>query len=587
MTIFPELFDQNLHIPEIQVADKIMLTLQALSSSASCPECGTNSTRVQSRYARTLHDLPSSGRSVHLILQVRRFFCLKSTCTRKIFAERFPLLARPHAQRTIRLQQTLRQLGFALGGQAGVRLGKPLHLSGSRDTILRLLRQSEAPELCPPRVVGVDEWAWKRGRRYGTLLCDLERGIPIDLFPDRSVESVSAWFEAHPNIEVISRDRSSEFAAAAAQGAPQAVQVADRWHIGKNLAEALGAVLARCRADQMKESRVKRKKEEPFPEPVTERSAYRSRKEEQARLARNAEREQRYEQVRELHQQGVGAVEIASLVAMGERTVRDWLAHESYPEPKRRRRRPSLIDQYEAYVLTWWKEGRRNGAHLYRELRNQGYQGSQKALYRYLARLRPVGSVSRRGPSGQQGPSSGGPLQRLSTSHCTWLFLGKSADLSRKEQEELAQIRQESSEIEMAYQLVQTFMQMLRERTGQDLEKWLGMAEASRLPEFEAFAAGVRRDQEAIYAGLTLVWNNGPTEGHVTRLKLLKRSMYGRAKFDLLRLRVLHRAETSQKNYRITREVNAAQQKEQTEVPRMEEKATNSQHTTFGISRVA
>jgi transposase len=152
-------------------------------------------------------------------------------------------------------------------------------------------------------VVGVDEWAWKRRRRYGTLLCDLERGIPIDILPDRSVESVSAWFKSHPSMEVISRDRSSEFAAAASKGASQAVQVADRWHSGNNLAEALSTMLARYRADQAKESRIKVKREEPLPEAASERSAYRSRKEEQARLARQAEREHRYERVRELHQQ--------------------------------------------------------------------------------------------------------------------------------------------------------------------------------------------------------------------------------------------------------------------------------------------
>lgn len=587
MPILPEFFEQDLQISQIQVADEITLTLCATSLSASCPNCGTSSTRVQSRYTRTLHDLPSHGRPVHLIIHVRRFFCQKSTCPRKIFAERFPLLARPYAQRTIRLQETLCQLGFALGGQAGARLGKPLHLSGSRDTILRLLRQKEAPEQEPPRVVGIDEWAWKRRRRYGTLLCDLERGSPIDLLPDRSVESVSAWFKSHPSIEVISRDRSSEFAAAASKGAPQAVQVADRWHIGKNLAEALSTLVARCRADKAKASRVKVKRQEPGREPAPERAAYRSRKEEQARLARKAEREHRYERVRALHQQGLGAVEIAWQVGMGERTVRAWLAQESYPEPKRRRRRPSLIDHYEVYVLKRWKEGSRNGAQLYRELRTQGYSGSQKALYRYLARLRPVGMAGWKRASGKEEPSEAHSLERLSSGRSTRLFLGKPADLSAEEQEELTQIRQESREIETAYQLVQTFMQMLRERTGQDLEQWLTMAEASHLPEFEAFAAGVRQDQAAVLAGLTLAWNNGPTEGHVTRLKLLKRSMYGRAKFDLLRLRVLHRTETSQKSHHITREVNPAQQKQPEPLPRMGEKTANFQHTTFFRSEAA
>jgi transposase len=435
MMIFPD--QVSILIEQISVADEITLTLRTMSPTASCPNCGTLSTRVQSRYSRTLHDLPSTGRPVDLIVHVRRFFCTKSTCAQKIFAERLPELCHPHAQRTIRLQEALSQLGLVVGGQAGARVGSQLGFSGSRDTILRLLRQSDLPEPRTPHVVGVDEWAWKRGRRYGTLLCDLERGIPIDVLPDRSVESVSAWFKRHPSIEVVSRDRSSEFAAAASQGAPQAVQVADRWHVGKNLAEALSTVLARCRADQAKANHAKVKREESLSEPPPQRAAYRSKGEEQVRLARKAEREQRYAQVLALHQQGLGAIDIAARVGMGERTIRRWLACGSYPEPKRRRRRPSLIDRYENMVLNRWDEGCRNGARLYQELRQQGYRGSQKALYRYLARLRPVGSTRRRQAAGKEEAWLAGPLERLSTGRSTWLFMRKSEDLSQEEHKEL------------------------------------------------------------------------------------------------------------------------------------------------------
>jgi len=271
MVIFPDLSD--VMVERVQIADEITVTLFAASQTAACPCCGTVATRVQSRYTRHLHDLASGERAIHLLVEVRRFFCLKKTCHRKIFAERFPLLALPHAQRTIRLQQTLRMLGFALGGQAGAHVSKQLHLKASRDTILRLVRQSDLPAPAPPRVVGVDEWAWKRGLRYGTLLCDLERRMPLDVLPDRSVETVAAWFKKHPSIEVISRDRSAEFAAAAFQGAPQAIQVADRWHLGKNLAETLSTVLARCRADCIRASRANVQEEEPLQTPPQERSA--------------------------------------------------------------------------------------------------------------------------------------------------------------------------------------------------------------------------------------------------------------------------------------------------------------------------
>src|SRR5690348_5403456 len=168
MTLFSDLPD--VAIEQIHVTTEITLTLRAASPTAACPCCGTVCKRVHSRYSRKLHDLPSSGRPVHLLVQVRRFTCPKPTCPRKIFAEQFVELARPHAQRTKRLQEVLSHLGLAVGGQAGARLGSVLGLGGSRDTILRLVRQSPTPASSPPRVVGVDEWAWKRRRRYGTVL---------------------------------------------------------------------------------------------------------------------------------------------------------------------------------------------------------------------------------------------------------------------------------------------------------------------------------------------------------------------------------------------------------------------------------
>ena len=181
MTILPEIFDQGLQISQVTVADEITFSLQATSPSAACPECGTISTRIHSHYRRTLYDFPTRKRPVHLVLQVRRFRCQKKTCARKIFAEQFPALTRPYAQRTLQLQEALRHLGLALGGQAGTRLGRELGISGSRDTILRLVRAAPLPAIGAPKKVGIDEWAWKRGHRYGTLICDLERGMPIDL----------------------------------------------------------------------------------------------------------------------------------------------------------------------------------------------------------------------------------------------------------------------------------------------------------------------------------------------------------------------------------------------------------------------
>ncbi len=246
MIIFPDL--PEVQVEEVSVAEEITLTLRTTSPTASCPSCGTASSRIQSRYTRTLRDLPSIGRPISLVIHVRRFFCKKSTCTQKIFAERLPSLCHPHAQRTKRLQEALCQLGLRVGGQAGADVGSELGMSGSRDTILRLVRRSPQPATSEPRIIGLDDWARKRRLRYGTLICDLERSQPIDLLPDRKVSTVSAWLKKHPSIDIVSRDGSSEYASAIKKGAPHARQVSDRWHLVKNLAECVSVQLAKTLA---------------------------------------------------------------------------------------------------------------------------------------------------------------------------------------------------------------------------------------------------------------------------------------------------------------------------------------------------
>ncbi len=545
MTILPDLSD--LVIEQVSITHEVTITVRATSPTASCPCCGTISKRVQSRYTRTLRDLPASGRPVVLIIGVRRFFCQQSTCVRKIFAERFPFLTLPRAKFTVRLQEALQEVGFALGGEAGAHLGKHVCIPGSPDTILRLVKRAKLPVVSSPRVVGLDEWSWKRRLRYGTLICDLENNTPIDVLPDREVETVSAWFEKHPTVEIVSRDRSSEYAAAIRKGAPQALQVADLWHIGKNLSDSVSTLLARCRAEIRRGLYVQAAPEQAQVQPIPEeRHPVRSRSEEQARAARRAQKLDRYTQIMELHDQGLTAIDSATRIGISGRTVHRWLAHGSFPEARRRRRRPSLIDPYERYVREWWHEGNRNGLQLYQELTSRGYKGSSKAMYNYLATLRttPQSDTPQALPLKPQRRKSASslpvPLENFSAQRATWLFVCQPEKLDQIQQEELRRIRQASPSAETAYVLTQAFMHMIREHTGLHLENWLNEAEASHLPELKSFAKGIQQDKAAVFAGLSLPWSQGPLEGHVNRLKLMKRSMYGRAKLPLLRARVLH-----------------------------------------------
>ena len=328
MTIISDLPD--LAIEQVSITNEVTITVRAASPTAPCPCCGTISKRVQSHYTRTLRDLPASGRPVELIVRVRRFFCQQSTCLRKIFAERFPSLTLPRVKFTLRLQETLQEMGFALGGEAGARLGRHLSIPGSPDTLLRLVKLTKLPPASSARVVGIDDWSWKRRLRYGTFICDLERGRPIDVLADRSVETVSIWFENHPSVEIVSRDRSSEYAAAIRKGAPQALQVADRWHIVKNLSESVSTLLARCRAEIRRglQAQPIPEQERGDKEPALqeERCPPGSRSDEQARVARRAQKLDRYTQVIELHDQGLTAVEIASRIGISGRPERAMVA---------------------------------------------------------------------------------------------------------------------------------------------------------------------------------------------------------------------------------------------------------------------
>lgn len=328
-----------------------------MSPTAACPECGTISTRIHSRYCRTLHDLPNRGRPVHLVLQVRRFRCQKSACPRKMFAEQFPALTRPYAQRTLQLQEALRQLGLALGGQAGTRLGSELGISGSRDTILRLVRATVLSVAGSPQKVGIDDWAWNRGHRYGTLICDLERGMPIELLPDRSVETVTAWFQRHPGLELISRDRASEYAVAANKGAPQALQVADRWHMLKNLREALEALLAQhLTVHRKKQTQIMTTQQGPA---IPEKQPIRSAQQVHLQRLHREERLAKYEQVLALLKQGVTRRAIADQVGVGLTTIQKWHLAGTFPERKPRQQ-ASQLDPYRSYLQKRWSEGYHN-----------------------------------------------------------------------------------------------------------------------------------------------------------------------------------------------------------------------------------
>ena len=225
--------------------DNLTVHLAITSETAACPDCGSDARRVHSRYTRHLTDLPCFDRSVQLHVLVRRFSCSEPTCPRHIFVERLPGFAEPYARTTARLRQAHESIGYHLGGEAGARLTSDLAMATSPDTLLRRVKRLKGDSAPSPRFVGIDDWAWRKGQKYGTIVVDLERGEIIDLLPDRDADTVKTWLTEHPGVELVSRDRWSDYAKAAAEAAPNAQQVADRWHLLKNLREAIERLFER------------------------------------------------------------------------------------------------------------------------------------------------------------------------------------------------------------------------------------------------------------------------------------------------------------------------------------------------------
>lgn len=529
--------------------DRIEIRLTAIKPYAPCPLCKRLSGSVHGRYNRTLTDLPWGLIAVQVHVRTRRFFCDNASCQRRIFAEPLPGLADRYAHKTNRLLAAVYLIGYALGGEAGAREAAGLGLSVSPDTLLRRVRhvaaaQSRATD--PVRVVGVDDWAFRKRHRYGTVLVDLERHCVLDLLPDRCAESLTQWLQDHPEVEIVSRDRAGAYAEGAAQGAPQALQVADRWHILHNLSEAMERLLIRHHRDlrQAAERLPGPEVVVPSEEGVAEtrlkptipptRAATSERLESDLRRQKRLDR---FETVHRLHEQGQSQREIARTTGLARATIRKLLQADAFPERAQPRSLSKPLVAYLPYLTERWEQGCRNITQLHREIQEQGYRGGYLSVYRHLTGAqspvpdRPVDVK----------PAVFAPPSQRST---TWLLL---KDEGRRPEEEafVQTLLSHSPTIRQAQTLALEFFEIVRKRESDRLDAWMERVESSDLPDLQSFVRGLRRDAVAVRAGVSRPWSNGQTEGQVNRLKLVKRSMYGRAKFDLLRARVMPMAQAA------------------------------------------
>jgi transposase len=505
--------------------DLVTLTVRASAAEGACPGCGWVSSRVHDRYQRRLVDCSSGGRRVELRLTVRRFLCDRSSCPARTFAEQVAGLTAPYARFTVQAREALTRIALALAGRAGARLSTVLGLPAARMTLLRLLRAlPEAVGDEAPEVLGVDEFALRKGHVYGTVLIDMATRKPVDLLPDREAASFAAWLTAHPGAQAICRDRSGSFAEGARLGAPGAIHVADRWHLYHNLAEAVERVVA-AHAACLRE-----------PDPPPPAAAVESALVEPQTPSRSAtlgpgrlhERvHQRHAAVHGLLEQGRGIKQVARDLNLAIGTVRRYARAEKPGDllGNQWQHRASPLDEFKPHLRRRLAEGATNAAALYREIKALGYRGTCNPVRLYVRGYRPD-----KPPAPAPAPSA-----RKVTGYLTRHPSG----LDEDEAKQRAAILGRCPELAALAGHVRAFAKMMANLEGHLLDEWIADAHASGLAPLAAFARGLAADYEAVRNGLTLPHSSGAVEGNVNRIKMLKRQMYGRANFDLLRLRVL------------------------------------------------
>ena len=508
-----------------------------------CPQCGELSRRQHSRYQRRPLDLPWRGQTVHLRVHSRRWFCDAPTCPRKIFAERFDGALARYARRTNGTTELLTTFALQAGGEGGARLARKAGVPISPDTLLRLLHAltDADDDRRGPRVLGVDDVALRRKqrRRFGTLLIDLETHRPIDLLDDRTAEVFADWLRCHPGVEIIVRDRAGAYAEGGRQGAPDAIQVADRFHLSANAGAALDDVL-RSRRRHLEYVAVPETPETNGPTPTAPVRPPSQVQQEQA--VRRTQRNARWDEVRKRRAAGYSMLRIERELGMHWRTVRRYLAAPVPPRNRPREHpRPSglsspMLQPFVEYLQGRWQAGCTNVAQLQRELEAQGYQGSYSLLIQALTHWRGPRPPPEPGRGRRRGRT------RVKRVNVRWLCLRPPDQLDHNEREALQEILEDDERLACGYDLLQRFRRLIARRSVRDLDQWLEDATASELRPFASLAHGIQMDRAAVVNGLTLPWSTGPVEGTVTRVKLLKRQGYGRASTRLLRRRIISAA---------------------------------------------
>ena len=530
--LFPQLAGLKVYRIE-DTGDAVVISASCVPSPECCPACGSRSARVHGGYSRTVADGAAGGRPVLIILRVLRFVCLDPSCPKATFAMQADGLTSRYCRRSVPLTGMLTGFGLELAGRAGARLAARLGIAVHSSTILRLIAAlPEREAATAPEILGIDDFALRKGHVYGTVLVNMDTGGVVDMLPDREAATVEAWLKAHPGAAVICRDRAGAYAEAASAGAPDAIQVADRWHMWHNLAEYANKAVTRHRGCLLTAGhRAEAGEEEagtgPEPAGTVPPDAFQDEGGRERPLA--ARTRARYADIRARLNAGHSQAEISRATGLARPTVRRFARAGSAEELLGGTARGSRLDEFKPYLCRRWNEGARDGAALHAELQKRGWTGSARTVRRYLAQFREPGTA----------PSA--PPAVPKARQITRLLLTRPDHLEPGEREQLAAIRAGCPHIDALAGHITAFAEMMDGLTGAaHLDPWLAAVEAADgQPELRSFATGIRIDKEAVLNGLTLPCSSGRVEGIVNKVKAVKRQMYGRASFTLLRKRII------------------------------------------------
>ncbi len=535
-TLFPDL--PGLELQNIsKTEDSFFVHLGISFKKTFCPGCHQECSRIHSKYYRRITDLPWAGHAVIIHLQARKLFCDHSNCERKVFTERLGQELPPYARRTKRLNGQLIAIGFATGGNLGAELSKILGIFISPSTILRILHRTPDAGFDTPKVLGVDDWAFRKGNTYGTILVDLEKRKPIDLLPDREASTLEAWLKDHPGVEIISRDRASAYALGAKSGAPDAIHVADRWHLLKNLGDAMKRMLDKHNKELREAAKdiARKKRNQEIERHKIEKEKEKPKEKTSNIIANEGEALSKFHlnflEVKKLKKDGHSIRSIRRQTGIHRQTIKKYLKYEEYPEKDISISKTSLALPFESYLRKKWSEGQTNHKQLWREIKEQGFTGSSQSVYRLVSKYP-------KDPSTENLPP---PLEvkTWSAKKVSLLLSKPFEDLNEEKQNYLRAFYKRCPEANKASQLARKFKGITNKLKKKQLDPWINKALESGIPAIKNFAKGLQQDYDAVKAAVSLKWSNGQVEGQVNRLKTIKRIMYGRASFRLLRKRVL------------------------------------------------